>query len=127
VGWTVSAAVVPPGWPVDVRPPGTHDWERTATAWLFDLCPPDYRAHEVLRRHPVVLARVAHHHVQGAIGAARTGLSTVRRDLADVADVTTVEATVAMYEREGARLMAVGRSLALVEQALRGKRFIQRI
>jgi hypothetical protein len=123
----VSAAVVPPGWPADVRPPGTHDWERTATAWLFDLCPPDYRAHEVLRRHPVVLARVAHHHVQGAIGAARTGLSTARRDLADVADATTVEATVAMYEREGARLMAVARSLALVEQALRGKRFIQRI
>ena len=123
----MGAAVVPPGWPSDVRPPGTHDWERTATAWLFDLCPPDYRAHEVLRRHPVVLARVAHHHVQGAIGAARAGLSTARRDLSDVADVTTVEATVSMYEREGARLMSVARSLALVEQALRGKRFIQRI
>ena len=123
----MSAAVVPPGWPADVRPPGTHDWERTATAWLFDLCPPDYRAHEVLRRHPVVLARVAHHHVQGAISAARTGLSTARQDLSDVAEVPTVEAAVAMYEREDARLMALARSLALVEQALRGKRFIRRL
>ena len=32
-----------------------------------------------------------------------------------------------MYEREGARLMALARSLALVEQALRGKRFIRRL
>jgi hypothetical protein len=94
---------------------------------LFDLCPPDYRAYEVLRRHPVVLARVAHHHVQGAIAAARTGLSTARQDLSDVADVPTVEAAVSMYEREGARLMALARSLALVEQALRGKRFIRRL
>jgi hypothetical protein len=123
----VSEVVLPPGWPADVRPPGTHDWERSATAWLFDLCPPDYRAHEVLRRHPVVLARVAHHHLQGAVSAARTGLSTVRRDLSDVVDVVTVEATVAMYEREGARLMAIARSLALVEAALRGKRFTSRL
>ena len=119
--------MTPPGWPADVRPPGTHDWERTATAWLLDLCPPDYRAYEVLRRHPVVLARVAHHHVQGAIAAARTGLSTARQDLSDVADVPTVEAAVSMYEREGARLMALARSLALVEEALRGKRFIRRL
>jgi len=123
----VSDVSLPPGWPAAVRPPGTHDWERTATAWLFDLCPPDYRAHEVLRRHPVVLARVAHHHVQGAITAAQSGWSTARQDLSDVADVTTIEATIAMYEREGARLVAVGRSLALVEQALRGKRYVRRL
>ena len=118
---------MPPGWPAEVPPPGTHDWERLATAWLFDLCPPDYRAYEVLRRHPVVLARVAHHHVQAGVAAARTGLSTARQDLSDVADVGTVEGAVSMYEREGARLMAVGRSLALVEAALRGKRFRHRL
>lgn len=123
----MSEAVLPPGWPGEVRPPGTHDWERTATAWLFDLCPPDYRAHEVLRRHPVVLARVAHHHVQAGIAAARTGLSRARHDLSDVTDVTTIEAAISMYEREGARLMAVARSLVLVEQALRGKRFARRL
>jgi hypothetical protein len=123
----VSDVSLPPGWPPGVRPPGTHDWERTATAWLFDLCPPDYRAHEVLRRHPVVLARVAHHHVQGAITAARSGWSTARQELSDVAEVPAIEATIAMYEREGARLVAVARSLALVEQALRGKRYVRRL
>jgi hypothetical protein len=123
----MTGAVVPPGWPAAVPPPGTHDWEKRAVAWLFDLCPPDYRAYEVLRRHPVVLARVAHHHVQAGVAAARTGLSTARQDLSDVVDVGTVEGAVSMYEREGARLMAVGRSLALVEAALRGKRFRHRL
>jgi hypothetical protein len=123
----MSEAVVPPGWPAAVKPPGAAGWERSASAWLFDLCPPDYRAHEVLRRHPVVLARMAHHHVQAGIAAARTGLSTARADLSGLVDVGTVEAAVATYEREGARLTAVARSLALVEQALRGTRFVRRL
>jgi hypothetical protein len=123
----MSDEVLPPGWPREVRPPGTPDWTRSATAWLFDLCPPDYRAHEVLRRHPVVLARVAAHHVQAGVEAARSGLATARQELADVVDTVTVEATLAAYEHEGARLMATGRSLALVEQALRGTRFHQRL
>ena len=123
----MTAPAVPPGWPEEVRPPDSPDWERTATAWLFDLCPPDYRAYDVLHRHPVVLARMAHHHVQGAIAATRSGLSTARQDLSDVADTVTVEAAIATYEREGARLTAIARSLALVEQALRGKRFVGRI
>ena len=118
---------MPPGWPEQVRPPGAPDWERTAIAWLFDLVPPDYRAHEVLRRHPVVLARFAAHHVQAGIEAARRGLATVRDELRDVADATTVAAAVAAYEREGARLVRTQRALALVEEALRGHRFRARL
>lgn len=123
----MSEHVVPPGWPREVRPPGAPGWERSASAWLFDLCPPDYRAHEVLTRHPVVLARVAAHHVDAGVQAARDGLATVRQELGDVVDATTVEAAVAAYEREGARLLAASRSLALVEEALRGRRFLRRL
>ncbi|HEX4699529.1 MAG TPA: hypothetical protein VH857_09245 [Actinomycetes bacterium] len=123
----MSAAVVPPGWPAEVRPPGATDWERSATAWLFDLCPPDYRAHEVLRRHPVVLARFAARHVAAGIEAARLGLSTTRDDLRDVVDATTVAAAVAAWEREGARLVRAERAVALVEEALRGRRFRARL
>ena len=123
----VSDLPAPPGWPVDVRPPGAPDWERTAVAWLLDLCPPEYRAHEVLRRHPVVLARFAAWHVAGAVDAARQGLSAVRADLRDVADPATVEAAVVALEREGARLAAARRGVDLVEQALRGRRFARRL
>ncbi len=96
-------------------------------AWLFDLCPPDYRAHEVLRRHPQVLARFAARHVQAGVDAAREGLATVREELRDVVPTETVSAAVAAYEREGARLMAARRAVVLVEEALRGGRFVQKL
>jgi hypothetical protein len=123
----MTRAVVPPGWPEEVRPAGTPEWERTATAWLFDLCPPDYRLHDVLRRHPPVLARFAAHHVQAGIEAARRGLATARDDLRDVADPETIAAALAAYEREGARLVRTQRAVGLVEEALRGRRFRARL
>ncbi len=117
----------PPGWPADVLPPHAPDWERSAVAWLFDLCPPDYRAHDVLRRHPVVLARFAAGHVESAVEAARAGLRTVRRDLRDVVPPEVVEAAVGAYDREGRRLVATGRAVALVDAALRGERYVPRL
>ncbi len=118
---------VPPGWPVEVLPPQAPDWERSAIAWLLDLCPPDYRAHEVLRRHPVVLARFAAGHVEAAVAAARTGLRTVREDLRGVVPPEAVEAAIAAYDREGRRLVQAGRQVALVAEALSGRRWVPRL
>ena len=118
---------VPPGWPAEVLPPQAPEWERSATAWLFDLVPPDYRAHEVLRRHPVVLARFAAGHLQAGIEAARAGLATARADLRGLVAPEVVEAALAAYQREGARLSAAARQLALVDAALRGRRWVPRL
>ena len=117
----------PPGWPSEVPPPGAPEWERYAVAWLFDLCPPDYRAHEVLRRHPVVLARFAAHHVEAGIEAARRGLAAGRVELRAVVPPEALVAALAAYEREGARLIAARRAVGLVEQALRGVEFRPRL
>ena len=119
--------MAPPGWPPEVRPPGAPDWQRTAVAWLLDLCPPDYRAYDVLRAHPVVLARFAAGHVAAGVEAARRGLAMARADLRDVVPPVAVEAALAAYEREGARLARAGRAVALVEEALRGRRFVPRL
>ena len=81
----------------------------------------------MLRRHPQVLARFAARHVQAGVQAARDGLATVRHELREAVPTETVEAAVAAYEREGARLMATGRALALVEEALQGGRFVQKL
>ena len=121
------AQPLPPGWPAAVRPPQSPDWERSAVAWLFDLCPPDYRAHEVLRRYPVVLARLAREHCLAGVEAARRGLATVRADLAGAVPPEAVEATVSAYEREGARLTRAAAAVALVEDALAGKRWVPRL
>ncbi|MGY1742649.1 MULTISPECIES: hypothetical protein [unclassified Blastococcus] len=118
---------LPPGWPDAVRPPGAPDWERTAVAWLFDLVPPDYRAHEVLRRYPVLLARFARDHVAAGLEAARAGWRTVRVELGDHLPADAMEAAMTAYEREGARLAAAARSVSAVAAALRGERWVPRL
>jgi hypothetical protein len=123
----VRRQLVPPGWPAEVLPPQAPDWERSAVAWLYDLCPPDYRAHEVLRRYPVLLARFAAEHVRAAVDAARNGIRTARAELRDVVPPEAVEAAIAAYEREGRRLVTTGRQIGLVDAALRGERHVPRL
>src|ERR1700756_702198 len=77
-----TLVVVPhPDWPAEVLPPEAPDWERTALAWLFDVCPPDYGVSDALRKPPVLLARFAREHVDAGISAAREGWRTARRDI----------------------------------------------
>jgi hypothetical protein len=124
---SMTRPLAPPGWPREVRPPDTPDWERTAAAWLLDLCPPDYRRYEGLRRHVVVLARFAVLHVEANQAACRRGLSEARADLGQVADLAVVDAAVQTFQLEEARLLAARRAVGLVEEALRGRRFVARL
>ena len=109
---------LPEGWPVEVPPPGSDDFESTAVAWLFDLVPADYRLHQVLRRYPVVLARMAHQHVDACLLAARDGYRTARHDLRQAVPQHGVEAVLEAYRHEGRRLAAAAKGVALVERAL---------
>ena len=123
----VSSYVSPPGWPAQVRPPDAPDWESTAVKWLLDLCPPEYRRYQGLRRHSVVLARFAVIHVEADQAAVRRGLSGIRVDLRDVASDAVVEAAVQTFLIEDARLSTVRRAVGLVEEALRGRRYVARL
>lgn len=123
----VPTYVAPPGWPREVRPPAAPDWERTAVAWLLDLCPPEYRGYPAVRRHVVVLARMAVLHVEAQQEGVRRGLSQARSDLREVAGQATVDAAVETLQAEAARLLGVRRSAGLVEEALRGRRFVARL
>ena len=118
---------IPPGWPPQVRPPGAPAWERTAVAWLLDVSPPEYRGYPVLRNHEVVLARFAMLHVEAGQAAVRRGLSEARGVLRDVADPGTIEAAILAWQAEEARLSAERRAVGLVEEALRGRRFVARL
>jgi hypothetical protein len=123
----MAQLVSPPGWPRQVRPPGAPAWERTAVNWLLDICPPEYRSYPTLRRHDVVLARFAVLHVEASQEAVRRGLSEARSALRDVANMDTVEAAVETWQAESARLLAERRAVGLVEEALRGRRFVARL
>ena len=118
---------VPPGWPREVRPPDAPGWEVTATNWLLDLCPPEYRAYPALRHHIVVLARFTVLHVEACQAAVRQGLRQSRAHLRDVATLEVVEAAVQTWQVEEARLLGVRRAAGLVEDAVRGRRFTARL
>jgi hypothetical protein len=118
---------VPPGWPHAVRAPDVPGWELTATNWLLDLCPPEYRSYPALRRHLVVLARFAVLHVEASQCAVRQGLRQARADLREVAALEVVEAAVLTWQSEEARLLGVRRAVGLVEEAIRGRRFVARL
>lgn len=117
-----SPARVPPGWPAGVPPAGAPHWRRAATGWLLDQCPPDYRGHPVVVRHPVALARLAVLHLAGSVQACREAIATARADLGDVLPPQAVTALLEALEVELARLLAAGRSARLLEQALRDVR-----
>jgi hypothetical protein len=119
--------VAPPGWPSQVRPPDAPGWENTAVNWLLDISPPEYRAYPALRRHVVVLARFAVLHVEASQLACNRGLSQARAELRDVAELDVVEAAVQAWHAESARLIGVRRAAGLVEEALRGRRFVARL
>lgn len=119
--------VAPPGWPSDVRPPDSPRWELTAEAWILDICPPEYRTLATLRRHVVVLARFAVLHVEAGQAACRRGLSEARSELRGVCPDDVIEAAVATWLSEDARLSRVRREVGLVEDALRGTRYRARL
>ncbi|GAA4901793.1 hypothetical protein GCM10025789_20480 [Tessaracoccus lubricantis] len=123
----VIRVYVPPGWPGAVRPPGSNGWLKTAEAFLLDCCPSEYRGYQVLRRHPVVLARMAREFVASQLVATRSGLAGVRTSLAGVVDTGTVDQAAAVLQQEEARLVRVARGVELVEQALRDVRFTPRL
>jgi hypothetical protein len=115
---------VPPWWPAGVRPPGAPEWERSAVAWLFDQVPGEWRAHEVLRRHPTLLARLASGQAAASLEAARDGWRTLRGDVGRQLPPEVVEAAMAAYEQEGARLHELGRQVGAVAEALHGRRWV---
>ncbi len=123
-------------WPPPSRPPAGRgrsalpdapDWEVTAASWLLDLCPAEYRRYPGLRRHVVVLARFAVLHVEAQQAACRRGLSQIRADLKDVATLEVVDAAVQTFQLDDARLQATRRAVGLVEDALRGRRYVARL
>lgn len=114
---------VPPGWPRAVPDPESPEFSGRVVAWMLDLCPPDYRAHPVFRRHPVILARLASVHAQANLSAARSAYAGARRELADRVPPGAIDETLDALSKEGAHLAARAREIDLVEQALQGRRW----
>jgi len=75
----------------------------------------------------VVLARFAVLHVEACQAAVRRGLSEARAELRDVATIDVVDVAVETWLAEEARLSGVRRAVGLVEEAVRGRRYVARL
>jgi hypothetical protein len=118
---------VPPGWPTGVQPPGSPEFEPSATTWLLDVIPSDYQLHGVLRRHPIALAAFARHHLTACVEGARNGYRTARSELGPHLPPGAVEAMLTMYRSEGSRLANAAKAADLIERALHGEQFVQQM
>jgi hypothetical protein len=121
------AVYIPPGWPTGVHPPGSEGFEETAIAWLFEVVPPDFRLHGVLRRHPAALAAMARHHTAACVEGARQGYRTARTELGEAVPPHAIDAVLSAYRTEGLRLAATVKAVELIERAIRGERFTARL
>jgi hypothetical protein len=81
----------------------------------------------VLAAHPVALARVVAHHVEAQRAGARAALAGARRELRDAVPPAALEVLLEVLADEEARLRAAELGVALLEQALRGRRFAPRL
>jgi hypothetical protein len=99
----------------------------SATAYLLDCCPADFRAYRVLRNHPIVLAQFARQFVEGQSQAAQEGLAAVRTGLQDFVEPCVLEEATQAWLEQGARLARTRRAVALVEAVLRGRTFVPKM
>lgn len=117
----------PVGWPDRLPDPQSPEFASAAVDWLLDLGPGEWRTLPGLRECPPALALRASCEIQGRLEAARTAYAGLRTSLADVVGPEEVERALGALEAEGAGLLARQREVALVEEALRGRRWRARM
>lgn len=108
-------------------PPGTPEFDQRVTGWLFDLCPPRYRDHAVLRRRPAVLAWLAERHIESQVTVVADAAAAARSELAGTVEPGAVEAALEALGAERALLAADLRAVRLVAHAVAGGRFVDRL
>ncbi len=107
----------PPGWPRDLPPPGTAEFEAKVVPWLLDQGPADLRA-GALRTLPVALVRYLRHYTDGALRATRAAYGQARVELGPVLTPAEVASAQEAISAQGARFLQLQRELVLVEDAL---------
>ncbi|GAB2679559.1 hypothetical protein [Thalassiella azotivora] len=123
----MSPQQLPPGWPDEVPPPGAPGWQHRAVAYLLDLCPADYRAHDVLRRQPLVLAYVATRHVRAALDGHARAVAGLRDSLTEMVPGTVVDEALEALDVERVRLLRQRLAADRLAAALAGARHVPRL
>lgn len=114
----VAARPAPRGWPPQVLPPDEPNWVTSATSWLLDLLPPDYRAHTEIVTMPRVLAWMAATHVDHHQEATQREYRSAATDLRGRETPEVIQQVLDVYQAEKERLATVRESIRAVRRAL---------
>ena len=112
------AARAPAGWPHDLPPPGTEEFEAAVASWLLDRGPADLRT-SPLRHQPIALAWAVSHHVDATLTGVRAAYASARTGLGEYLSADQVATVQTALEAEGARALQAQRETSLVSDALR--------
>ena len=110
----------PIGWPRDLPPPGTDEFDERVCGWLLDRGPADLRLSPV-RSIPLALARIVSHHIASSLVGMREAYASARSELGEWLTPDQISVTQSALEAEGARLLQAQREVGLVEDALQRK------
>ncbi len=108
----------PAGWPRDLPPPTSPEFDDRVTGWLLDRGPAELRGSPV-RHLPVALARIVARVLAGQLEGVRGAYAAARADLGDRLTPDQIDVVQSALEAEGARLLTAQREVTLVEEALR--------
>ncbi len=70
---------------------------------------------------------MARHHTAACVEGARQGYRTARTELGEALPPHAVDAVLAAYRTEGRRLAAAARAAELIERAMRGEIFTEKL
>lgn len=124
---TMGISTTPPGWPRDLDPPGSPEFESRVTGWLLDRGPAGLRGFAVLRRHPRALVLVVVDHCRATVEGLRESYAGARRELVDELAPRALDEVLAALESQGARAVETVREVSLVADALSGRKWTPRL
>jgi hypothetical protein len=117
--------VIPVGWPSALPAPEDEEFPEQAVRWMLDLGPAEWRTQRVWHDYPQALAHRLRCDLEARREGARTAYGTTRAALASTS--TDVERVLTAVEAEGATLALRLREVELVQEALAGRRWRDRL
>ena len=115
----------PPGWPVRVADPASAEFPESASRWLWDVGSIERSPTSIWSRHPRALAFRVACDLQARVEGARLAYARARTVMAE-AGLDPGEVLQAL-EAEAADLQRLQREVAMVSEALDGRRWHARL
>lgn len=117
--------MIPVGWPSALPAPDDGEFPERAVRWMLDLGPAEWRPQRVWHDYPQALAHRLRCDLEARREGARTAYATTRAALGSTP--ADVERVLNAVEAEGAILALRLREVELVQEALSGRRWRDRL